>query len=190
MANTPVRHDFLIKDLAIGFGGGGRGATWLPGPDDKTPPSPISPIASVVAVSPLIEGVRGSIIEAVKAKRYDEVGRAFATGDAGGNPAIRAAIHDVGAAVVASAAFAALGSSAGMPNPDCGGTSYETIPSTLTPVLNTGVAVHQVDALPRLRAQLAQTVAYLDKAAAAQAPHGGEVATVRTHLEAALKALG
>lgn len=189
MASAPIRRDFLIKDLAISFGGGGRGSTWLPGPDDKTPPSPISPIASVVAISPLIEGVRGSILEAVKAKRYDEVGQAFVAGATGGNPAIRAAIHEIGAAVVASAAFAALGGSAGMPNPDCGGTSYETIPPTLTPVINTGVAVHQVDTLPRLQAQLAQTVAYLDRAAAAQAPHGGEVAAVKTQLQAALKAL-
>jgi hypothetical protein len=44
--------------------------------------------------------------------------------------------------------------------------------------------------LPRLQAQLAQTVAYVDRAAAAQAPHGGEVAAVKTQLEAALKALG
>ena len=42
----------FFKDLAVSFGGGGRGGTWLPGPDDKTPPSPISPIASVVAISP------------------------------------------------------------------------------------------------------------------------------------------
>ena len=189
MTRAPVRHDFLIKDLAISIGSGGRGGTWLPGPDGETPPSPISPIASIIAISPLIEGVRGTILEAVKAKRYDDIGRAFAVGDVGGNPAIRSAIHDIGAAVVASAAFAALGS-AGMPNPECGGTSYETIPPTLTPIIRTGVDVHQVEALPRLRAQLAHAMAYVDKAAAAQAPQGGEVAAVKTQLEAALKALG
>ena len=189
MTRAPMRHDFLIKDLAVSISSGGRGSTWLPGPDDETPPSPISPIASIMAITPLIEGVRGTILEAVKAKRYDEIGRAFAAGDAGGNPEIRSAIHDIGAAVVASAAFAALGS-AGMPNPECGGTSYETIPPTLTPVIRTGVDVHQVNALPRLRAQLANAVRYIDKAAAAQAPQGSEVASVRTHLEAALKALG
>jgi hypothetical protein len=191
MAQAFARRDFLIKDLAISIGGGGRGGTWLPGPDDETPPSPISPIASVVATSALIEGVRGTIMEAVNARRYDEIGRAFAQDDAGGNPAIRAAIHQIGAAVVASAAYAALGGgSAGLPNPDCGGTSYETIPPTLTPVIHTGVSIHQVAELPKLRAQLAHTIAYLDKAAAAQAPQGAEVAAVRAQLEGALKAIG
>jgi hypothetical protein len=190
MARSFVRRDFLIKDLAISIGGGGRSGTWLPGPDDETPPTPISPIASVVAMSALIEGVRETIIEAVKARRYDEIGRAFAQDDVGGSPAIRAAIHEIGAAVVASAAYAALGGSAGLPNPDCGGTSYETIPPTLTPVIHTGVSIHKVTELPKLREQLAHTVAYLDKAAAAQAPHGNEVAAVRAQLEGALKTIG
>src|SRR5438105_577572 len=119
MARAPVRQDFLIKDLAISIGSRGRTGTWMPGPDGETPPPLISPVASLLATSALIEGVRGRIIEAVKAERYDEVGAAFAPTDPDGDPAIRAAIHDIGAAVVASAAYAALGGSAGMPNPDC-----------------------------------------------------------------------
>ena len=184
------RHDFLIKDLAVTIGGGGRGGTWLPGPDDETPPSPISPIASVLTNLALIEAVRGTIIDTVKAKRFDEVAGAFVAGGTGGSPAIRTAIHEIGAAVVASAAYAALGGgSAGLPNPDCGGTSLETIPPTLTPVVHVGLAVHRVTELPRLKQQLAQTVAFVEKAAAAQAPHGEEVAVVRAQLEGALKNL-
>ena len=191
MPKTFSRHDFVIKDLVVSIGtAGGRGGTWLPGPDDETPPSPISPIASVVVNLTLIEGVRGTIIEAVKAKRFDDIARAFVAGDAGGSPAIRAAIHDIGSAIVASAAFAALGGgSAGLPNPDCGGTSLETIPPTLTPVVHVGLAVHRVTELPRLKQQLAQTVAFVDKAAAAQMPSGAEVAVVRAQLQAALNSL-
>lgn len=190
MAKTFARHDFLIKDLAVSIGTGSRGGTWLPGPDGETPPSPISPIASVLANLALIEAVRGTIVEAVKAKRFDEVARAFVAGDAGGSPAIRTAIHEIGAAVVASAAYAALGGgSVGLPNPDCGGTSLETIPPTLTPVVHVGLAVHRVTELPRLKQQLAQTVAFVEKAAAAQAPRGEEVAVVRAQLEGALKNL-
>lgn len=187
-----VKQDFLIKDLAVSISAGGRGGTWLPGPDDETPPSPISPIASVLVNIGLIEAVRGTIIEAVKAKKFDDVTRAFIQNEAGGNPAIRTAIHEIGSAVVASAAFAALGSggSVGLPNPDCGGTSYETIPPTLTPVVHIGFSVHRVSELPRLRKQLAQTIAYVDKAADAQVPRGTEVAAVRAQLEAALKSLG
>jgi len=185
--------DFLIKDLVVSVGAGARGGTWLPGPDDETPPSPISPIASVVAHLAHIEAVRGTIIDAVKAKRYDEIAAAFA-GDAHGtvgSAALRSAIHEIGVAVVASAAYAALGGGAvGLPNPDCGGTSLETIPPTLTPVVHVGLEVHRVSELPRLKKQLAQTVAYVDKAAALQAPRREEVPLVRAQLEAALKGLG
>jgi hypothetical protein len=183
------RQDFLIKDLAVSIGTAGHGSTWLPADDGVIPPSPISPIASVLTNLAQIEAVRGTIVEAVKAKRFDEVARAFLPGDTGGSPAIRAAIHEIGSAVVASAAYAALGGAAGLPDPECGGTSLETIPPTLTPVVHVGIAAHRVTELPRLKQQLAQTMAYVDKAAAAQAPRGEEVAAVRTHLEGALKNL-
>lgn len=190
MPKSFARRDFLVKDLVVSIGAGSRGGTWLPGPDDETPPSPISPIASVLANLALIEAVRGTILDAVKAKRFDEVARAFVPGDAGGSPAIRSAINEIGTAVVASAAWAALGGgSVGLPNPDCGGTSLETIPPTLTPIVHVGLAVHRVTELPRLKQQLAQTVAFVEKAAAAQAPRGDEVAAVRAQLEAALKSL-
>jgi hypothetical protein len=183
------RKDFLIKDLAVTIAGGGRGGTWMPGPDDPTPPSPISPIASVLVNIGLVEAVRGAIVEAVKAKQFDAVAQAFVAGGDSGNAVIRNAIHEIGSAVVASAAYSALGGSVGMPNPDCGGTSLETIPPTLTPVVHVGFAVHRVSELPRLQQQLAQTMAYMDKASAAQAPRGSEVAAVRAQLESALKAL-
>jgi hypothetical protein len=184
------RHDFLIKDLVVSIGAGGRGGTFLPADDDKTPPTPISPIASVLYTIGYIEAVRGTIVDAVKAQKFDEVLRAF-DGDPDGNPAIRTAINEIGRAVVASAAFAALGGggTVGLPDPDCGGTSLETIPPTLTPIVHVGLAVHKVTELPRLKKQLAQTVAYLDKASAAQAPQGKEIAVVRAQLEGALKNL-
>lgn len=185
-----ARQDFLIKDLVVSIAGGGRGGTWMPGPDDETPPTPISPIASVLVNIDILEAVRATVTEAVRAKRYDEVGRAFVLGDSGGNPTIRAAIHDVGAAIVGSVAYAGLGGgAAGMPDPNCGGTSLETIPPTLTPVIHVGQRVHRVTELPRLRKQLSETVAYLDKTAAALAPRGAEVAAVRTQLEGAMKSL-
>jgi hypothetical protein len=190
MTKALARKDFLIKEVVVSIGSGSRGGTWMPGPDDVTPPSPISPVASIFANLALIEAVRGTIVDAVKAQRFDEVARAFVAGDAGGSPAIRAAIHEIGAAVVASAAYAALGGGGvGLPDPDCGGTSLETIPPTLTPIVQVGLAVHRVTELPRLQHQLAQTIAFVDKAAAAQAPHGGEVAVVRAQLEGALKNL-
>ena len=191
METKLTRHDFMIKDLVVSIANGGSSAgTWMPGPDDETPPSPISPIASVVLNLDLIVAVRATVAEAMKAKRYDDIGRAFLPDEPGGNAMIRAAIQSVGAAVVGSAAYAALGGgSAGMPNPACDGTSMETIPPTLSPVVHWGRLVHRVNDLPRLRKQLADTMAYLDKTVTAQAPRGAEVATVRTQLEGAIKVL-
>lgn len=185
-----ARKDFLIKDLVVSIGSSSRGGTWMPGPDDETPPSHISPIASVSMNLALIEAVRGTITEAVKAKQFDQIAGAFVARGDGGSPAIRAAIYEIGAAVVASAAFAGLGGSVGYPDPGCDGTSLETIPPTLTPIIHVGLAAHRVSDLPRLKKQLAQTVAYLEKASAAQAPRGAEVAVVRAQLEGALKNLG
>src|SRR5882672_3548013 len=145
MKNNFTRHDFLIKDLAVSIpGGNGHGSTWMPTDDQHTPPTPISPVASVLVNMGLIEAVRGTIAEAVKAQKFDEVARAFVPGEAGGSPVIRSAIQQIGSAVVASAAYASLGGAVGLVNPDCDGTSFETIPPTFTPVVQTGFQVHRV----------------------------------------------
>lgn len=186
------RTDFIIKDLVVSVGGGSRGGTWLPGPDDETPPSPISPIASVLVNIGLIESVRATMKEALESgKGFESIAQAFVPGEAGGNPAIRSAIQEIGSAIVASAAYSAMGSgSAGIPNPECGGTSMETIPTPLTPVVNVGREVHRVTELPRLKQQLAVAAKFIDKAVDAQAPNGAEVNVVRAQLEGALKSLG
>lgn len=191
MARKFQRKDFIIKDLVVSVSGGSRGGTWLPGPDDETPPSPISPIASVLINIGIIESVRATIIDALKSKEgFESIGQAFVLGEAGGNPAIRSAIHEIGSAVVASAAYSAMGGGAvGLPNPDCGGTSLETIPTPITPVVNVGREVHRVTELPRLKQQLAVAVKFIDKAVGAQAPVGAEVEVVREQLEGALKSL-
>lgn len=189
MPKAFAKRDFLVKDLAVTIGAAARGGTWMPADDQPSPPSPISPIAAVFAHGAHLEAVRGAMEEAVKAKRFDDIARAFVAGDAGGHPALRAAIQQIGSAVVASAAFAGLGGSVGYPDPDCGGTSLETIPPTLTPVVHVGLEVHKVTELPRLKAQLTKTLAYVEKAGDAQAPKGANVAAVRAALEGALQAL-
>lgn len=183
MPKTFTRKDFLIKDVAISIGAGSGGGTYLPAEDGKLPPSPISPIASLVYNTEIIEMVRATVIDAVKEQRFEDVAQAFVPGGNGGNHAIREAIQEIGSAVVASAAYAALGKY--VPNPD-----DDTPPPTpITPVIHYGRAVHRVTELPRLRQQLAHTIAYLDKAAAELAPRGTEIEDVRAHLEGALKNL-
>jgi hypothetical protein len=186
-----MKRDFIIKDLVVSIAGGGSGTTWMPGPDQDTPPSPISPVASVLVNIDLIEAVRATILDALKMEKdFESIGQAFVKDGAGGNPTIRNAIYEMGAAVVGSAIYAQMaGGKVGMPDPNCDGTSLETIPPTLTPVILTGREIHRVTELPRLREQLAEATEYMEKAAASQVPVGDDVQLVREKLEGALKTL-
>jgi hypothetical protein len=195
MADKRVRSDFIIKDLVVSLPsatGGGAGSTWLPADDGEPLPWWISPVASVLIKGHVLEAVTATVTDALKqGSDLNPIASAF-EGDPEGSPAIRQAIHEIGSAVVAGAAYAAVGASGGvgMPDPNCNGTSLETIPPTLTPVVHKGIEIHRVSELPRLRKQLAVTMEVLDKAAKAQAPRGDEVKTVAAHLQSALSGLG
>jgi hypothetical protein len=195
MANMRTRNDFVIKDLVVTVpseSGGGAGGTWLPAEDGPPLPWWISPVAGVLVKGHVLEAVTATMQDALKkGGDFDDIGRAFREGDPDGNPAIQIAIHDIGSAVVASAAFAAMGGgSVGLPDPNCGGTSLETIPPTLTPIVHKGLEIHRVSELPKLRRQLAMAVEALDRVAASLEPRGSEVGIVKTHLEKALNGLG
>lgn len=194
MANhSRVRHDFIIKDLVVSIpsaSGSGRSDTFMPVDGGDPLPPWLSPVAGVLVKGRLLEAVTRTVTDAVKkGEDFKDIGLAFRDGDPDGNPAIRQAIHEIGSAVVASAAYGALGGSVGLPNPDCGGTSLETIPPTLTPIVHLGIEIHRVTELPRLRKQLAVAVEALDRLAVAHAPRGAEVKMVAKHLEDALKGL-
>jgi hypothetical protein len=194
MTEEPARRDFVIKDLVVRIpsaSGGGGGGTWLPAEDGPPLPWWISPVAGVLVKGNVLEAVTATVKDAIKqGGDFKEIGQAFREGGLDGNPAIRGAIHDIGSAVVASAAYAAVGGSVGLPNPECGGTSLETIPPTITPIVHQGIEIHRVSELPRLRKQLAVAVEALDRVAASRAPRGAEVGVVREHLETAIKSLG
>jgi hypothetical protein len=188
-----LRRDFVIKDLVISIPSGfGRGGTFMPVDDGVELPPWLSPIAGVLVKGDMLEVVRGTMREALKDGDFAAIGSAFREGDPDGNPAIQTAIHEIGSVVVASVAYAELGrgGSVGLVDPNCGGTSFETIPPTLTPIVHVGREVHRVTELPRLRKQLEVAVQTLDRLATAQEPRGPEVAAVREQLEGALRSLG
>jgi hypothetical protein len=176
-----LRREFIIKDLVVSLPlkhGGGGGSVFMPTDDGPELPWWISPVAGVLVKGRLVEGVRATIKDALDSGA-DLTGIAAAfEGDPDGSPAIRHAIHEIGAAVVASAAFTGMGGKVGMPDPNCGGTSYETIPPTLTPIIVTGMEVHQITELPRLRKQLAEAVEALDRVAADLEPRADEIGQV------------
>jgi hypothetical protein len=193
MEKATVRSDFIIKDLVVSLPrerGSGTGGTFLPAEDGPPLPWWLSPVAAVAANGAIFESVRGVITDALEHKAdLSGIAQAFSEGDPDGNPAIRQAIHEIGSAVVASAAYTAVGGAIGYPNPDCGGSSMETIPPTLTPIVHKGTDIHRVAALPKLRKQLTEAVEALDRAAAALEPRGDEVRIVAKHLEAARASL-
>lgn len=200
MAKQPrARTDFVIKDLVVSIpsasAGGGR--SFMPADDGEPLPWWISPVAGVLGKEHVLEIARDTVRGALKDQASLEgIGLAFRAGAVDGNPALREAIHDVGSAVVASAIWADLaragggGGSVGLPNPDCGGSSLETIPTPITPIVHVGLEAHRVSDLPRMRKQLAIAVEKLDKISTRYAPKGEEVGAVRKQLEGALQSLG
>jgi hypothetical protein len=203
MAKQPrVRTDFVIKDLVVSIpsasaGGGGR--SFIPADDNGEPlPWWISPVAGVLSKEHVLEIARETVRGALKDQAaLDSIGLAFREGDPDGNPALREAIHDVGSAVVASAVWADLaragasgGGGVGLPNPDCGGSSLETIPTPITPIVHVGMEAHRIADLPKMRKQLAIAVEKLDTISRSYAPTAAEAPAVRAQLEGALKSLG
>jgi hypothetical protein len=187
------RHEFVIKDLAIAIrpeSGGGSGGTWMPAEDGTELPWWLSPIAAVTVKGHVLESVGRIISETLESKgELDGIVQAFDRGpDA--NPAIAAVIHEVGAAVVAGAAYARIGSSVGYPDPNCAGSSTETIPPTITPIVHKGLEVHRVSELPKLRRQMEIAVETLDRLSAELKPQRGEAKMVAKKLEEAQKELG
>jgi hypothetical protein len=198
---TRARTDFVIKDLVVSIpsASGAGGGSFLPAEDGEPLPWWISPVAGVLGKEHVLEIARETVRGALKDQAaLDSIGLAFREGDPDGNPALREAIHDVGSSVVASAVWADLartgarggGGGVGLPNPDCGGSSLETIPTPITPIVHVGMEAHRIADLPKMRKQLAIAVEKLDAISRSYAPTGAEVPAVKAQLEGALKSLG
>jgi hypothetical protein len=184
---------FKVKDLMINvLGRGSGGGATLPA-DDTTPvPSPVTPYAIqavLLELSPQIALATPFIKEALKEKdllnnpKADVLVRGaqpmFNNAGVFGEINRQVAAGIVGAAVIQS------GGSAGMPNPDCGGDSMETIPTTLTPVVRQSAALLRAEHLPRLRERLTLMLAAVDAAEKTLAPRGKAVGDLKEKLRAA-----
>ncbi len=91
---------------------------------------------------------------------------------------------EFGQQVVANAAF---GAGTFMPDPNCGGTSFETIPPTITPVVHKADVLQLAD-LAVIKAQVVELLGAIDEMAAEFAPRKGiEQKVVNEHLAGAAK---
>ena len=185
--NGKGRREFIIKDLVVTLPSGRLGGgTFMPADDGETPPWWISPVAGVLNRAEILDLVR-DVVRAELDRGGDFVDIAAAFEGKRGNPAIAGAIQEIGRTVVASVGVGALGK-AGMPNPECDGTSE--LPPTLSPIAQVGWEVHRTSALPRLREQLAVAVEHLDRMSATLAPQGDQIDEVAKALEGARAELG
>ncbi|REJ79617.1 MAG: hypothetical protein DWQ36_01005 [Acidobacteria bacterium] len=170
---------FVVKDLMVSVLSD-RGSVGLCAEDvSATVPTPLTPVVLVAAQTPVLQHVQ------------HVTKRLVAAGDADGSPAVVEAIDevalDIGRGIVVAAA---QGGGVMLPDPNCGGTSLETIPTPITPVVHKNAALLRVSHLRQLKAQLHETLAAVDKAQAALVPSGRQVAKVRKQLEGALESLG
>jgi len=185
---------FKVKDLMINVISTGGGGAFLPADDGPipTPVTPHTPVISAVAITPQFILTAPLIKDALKVQDghihcADTLARA-AGSDPDGDPAILALVKDIGRAAV-GAAVLAHGGGAGMPDPNCGGTSMETIPTPLTPVVHNARTVLSRSHLPALKKQLEQVLVAVEKAELELTPKGRDADAVRSQLEGAIAEL-
>jgi hypothetical protein len=185
--NTMV---YKVRDLMVNVIRAGVGSVSLPA-DDSTPvPTPITPIAidaSLVALTPMVDTampVVKDVLAAAATNGADALARS-AAGLADGSPAMNAITREVAATVVGAAVMQGRGGSTGMPDPNCGGTSMETIPTPLTPYVHKAKAVLRVEDLAVLKRRLIRVLAAVEVAEKALVPTGKEAADLVERLQGA-----
>ena len=182
---------FKVKDLMINVIGGGGGVAQPA--DDTTPvPTPITPIAIqtvLLALAPQLALATPYVKEAMKGKDLlnNEKAEVLARGaqPVYNNAGVFGEINRQLAAAVVGAAAIQNGGSAGRPNPDCGGSSLETIPTPITPYVRQSATLLRAEHLPQLRERLTQMLAAVDAAEKTLVPRGKAAAELKVKLNAA-----
>ena len=190
---------YQVRDLMINvIKTGGQSGTALPA-DDGTPiPTPITPVAitlSAVALSPQIHFLAPSIKDALKTKAGTLIDRnagenlaSAVLGNANGSAAVTQINRNLNIAVM-GAAVLQFGGGAGMPNPDCGGSSMETIPTPITPIVDQTRPLLQASQLPVLKATLTKMLTAVQEAEKTMKPTGRTAAELSEKLKAASEEL-
>ncbi len=172
---------FRVKDLMINvLADRGGGLSYCSEDVSATAPTPITPYILVAANQPVLDYVRD-----VTVKLAD-------SGDPDGSPAVAELIDevalDIGRAVVVGAV---QGGGVYYPDPNCGGSSLETIPTPITPVVHKNLAILKGSHLGQLKDQLQTALRATQAAEAALTPRtADQVKEVRNKLEGALASLG
>lgn len=171
---------FKVKDLMIRVLGSGGGSAGLCSEDvSVTAPTPITPVILVAAQRPLFEHLQAVTRKAVK------------KADPATDEAVIDAIDNLAIEVGRGVVVAALGGGGVyLPDPNCDGSSMDTIPTPLTPVVHKNAVTVRATDLPRLKDQLRQALAAADEAEQALTPSGAHKRSLKTKLQGAIEALG
>ncbi len=190
---------YKVRDLMINvIASGGGGAVGLPADDTQPVPTPITPIAitaTFVQLTPQLE-LAGPLVKealAVSGRAAIDNPHAMSIARAGlgagdGSPAFVQVNKEFAAAAV-GAAVLQTGGSAGMPNPECGGTSYETIPTPITPYVHKAAALLQAEHLPRLKERLVYMLNAVEAAEKTLLPTGRAASDLRERMQGAIAEL-
>lgn len=155
----------------------------LPADDQPipTPLTPHTPVISVVVRDRQLEAIGNLVQEAVKARDL-EAARHIVDSAALGKVA-----EHIGHQVVVSAIHG--GATVAMPDPNCGGTSLETIPTPITPIVHEARFSIRATDLPVLREQLKTMLEAVDKAEASLQLSDREAQGVAKQLDGVVKEL-
>lgn len=177
---------YKVRDLMVNVIRAGGGSASIPADDGTPVPTPTTPVAvdvSLVALSPAIEAIIPSVKESLKSNNVEALARAGA-GLADGSAAVNAVTREVAATLVGAAVLQA-GGSAGLVNPECLGTSYETIPTPITPYVHKARRLLRVEDLAALKSRLTRALSAVEVAEKALVPRGKEASELAERLKSA-----
>lgn len=178
---------FKIRDLMINIiperkVAGSGGGVMMPTPTEPipTPLTPFTPVIHVAAQRTIFEKI------AVGAERGAKAGKLSPEFEA----LVNGAVMDAGSAAVAGAFQAGRGGGLMMPDPNCAGTSLETIPTPITPVVHKADLVLTADSLPLLKGYLQEALQAVEEVEQSFAPRdAADIEMLEGKLEGALKEL-
>jgi hypothetical protein len=182
---------YKVRDLMVNVIRSGGGSVSLPA-DDSTPvPTPITPIAidaSLVALTPIVNTAIPAVKDVLKAEAathgHAEALARSGAGLADGSASMNAITREVAATLVGAAVLQGRGS-AGMPDPNCSGTSMETIPTPLTPYVHKAKDILRVEDLAILKRRLTRVLEAVEVAEKALVPKGREAVDLAERLKGA-----
>ena len=176
---------FKVRDLMVNVIPRGNGNVALLPPDAGPIPTrltPITPIISVLAQKVVLDRARVVLQEKLDA--------AVESKEALYETEIVELVREVGAEVGVAVVSAMFAGGRMLPDPNCGGTSYETIPTPITPYVQKARFALADEYLPYLKHQLKESLRAVELAEEELMPRASsDIESLSGHLKESLESL-